>query len=235
MIGWTALSGAIGYEYNVSTSATPPTTGIPTNTNSFQATNLNSATQYYAHVRVQCGPGRYSKWFTRSFVTTCFKPSLFITALTPAVGTIDLGWNKIANVSNYEYAILDNELSPPGSLSSTVDTIVHLTGLVGGGKYYLHVRTHCQLGSVSSWSVMEFHTTGLAVYPNPAGNLITLTIYGENATGGEISVVNVNGQIMTKLRLSGNSTRLNIGSYASGIYFLKYYKGKNYVTQIVKQ
>ncbi|MFZ1527173.1 MAG: GEVED domain-containing protein [Ferruginibacter sp.] len=68
---WTAVAGASGYQYQVSTSATPPASGTATAGTSVNATGLGASTQYYAHVRTDCGAGGFSTWLTVPFITSC--------------------------------------------------------------------------------------------------------------------------------------------------------------------
>ena len=72
---WDAITGAAGYEYAVTTSATPPTSGTAT-TATFQAVSgLTPQTLYYLHVRSMCSAGVYGNWATTSFLTGYCIPS----------------------------------------------------------------------------------------------------------------------------------------------------------------
>jgi hypothetical protein len=235
IIKWTAFSGVDGYEYVVTTNPNLPQSGTFTTGDSYQATGLISATQYHVYVRVQCGPGRFSQWSTSTFTTSCFKPSLFVLKIPTLTGVADLGWNKIANSVKYEYAILGNELSPGGSSAFTTDTVIHARGLRPGGKYYLHVRSHCEKGSISAWSVLRFYPRGIEVYPNPASNNIRINLYEANTSDGEIEIFDAIGRVMTKVKLTGNTININIGHYASGVYFIRYSKENGFITRIIKK
>jgi hypothetical protein len=69
-VSWDVVSGAIGYEYFVSNSATPPASGTATTNSYIQPTGLSSQTLYYIHVRTNCGSG-FSSWSTTSITTAC--------------------------------------------------------------------------------------------------------------------------------------------------------------------
>lgn len=69
-ISWNAASGAVGYEYAVTTSSTPPSSGTSTASTSTSVSSLTPATLYYAHVRTDCGSSSYSSWASSSFTTT---------------------------------------------------------------------------------------------------------------------------------------------------------------------
>jgi hypothetical protein len=68
-VSWTAVAGATGYEYEVSTSITPPASGTVTTNISEPVSGLNGTTTYYLHVRTDCGSGTFSSWSTLSFIT----------------------------------------------------------------------------------------------------------------------------------------------------------------------
>jgi hypothetical protein len=67
-----SLTGAVGYEYAITTSATPPASGTATNANVYvQPTGLSPQTVYYLHVRSECAGSTYGNWATISFTTSC--------------------------------------------------------------------------------------------------------------------------------------------------------------------
>jgi hypothetical protein len=71
-ISWTAASPAPsnGYEYAVTTSATPPSSGTASSSTSVSVTSLSENTTYYIHVKSYCGGSDYSSWVTSSSFTT---------------------------------------------------------------------------------------------------------------------------------------------------------------------
>lgn len=68
-INWGAVTGASGYEWNFSNTATPPTVGTPILGNSATLSGLNPSTLYYFFVRTDCGTNGYSLWSTYTFTT----------------------------------------------------------------------------------------------------------------------------------------------------------------------
>lgn len=66
---WTAVQGT-NYEYAISASVNPPSSGTNTSAGSVALTALQPGTQYYLHVRSICGGG-FSGWSTLSFTTAC--------------------------------------------------------------------------------------------------------------------------------------------------------------------
>src|SRR5690606_34200267 len=75
-----AVASSQGYEWVVTTSATPPASGTATNNTTVNATGLTGSTLYYVFVRNNCGPGGFSPWSSTTFTTssTCNQPSNII-------------------------------------------------------------------------------------------------------------------------------------------------------------
>jgi endonuclease/exonuclease/phosphatase family metal-dependent hydrolase len=67
-LGWNTVAGALAYEYAVTTSATPPSSGTNTATNAVTATGLTAGTNYYLHLRTVCST-EFSGWATLPFST----------------------------------------------------------------------------------------------------------------------------------------------------------------------
>ena len=74
-VSWTAPipTPGVGYEYAVTTSATPPASGTSVTGTSASVTGLSAQTTYYLHVRSECIAGiEFSTWATSaSFTTPC--------------------------------------------------------------------------------------------------------------------------------------------------------------------
>ena len=69
-LNWTAVTGSIGYEQTVNTIASAPTTsGTATTLVSATYSSLLPSTNYYAHVRNNCGAGSFSDWVNVPFST----------------------------------------------------------------------------------------------------------------------------------------------------------------------
>lgn len=68
LLTWPSVANATGYEYAVTTSATPPASGTPTTDTFAMITGLIPQTTYYTYVRAHIG-SVYSNWAAKSFVT----------------------------------------------------------------------------------------------------------------------------------------------------------------------
>ncbi|HRO42656.1 MAG TPA: GEVED domain-containing protein, partial [Flavipsychrobacter sp.] len=68
-IGWGAVTGAPGYQYAITTSSTPPTSGTAATSNSVTgATFTPGSMNYYLHVRTACGGNTFSNWTSLPFM-----------------------------------------------------------------------------------------------------------------------------------------------------------------------
>lgn len=59
--------------------------------------------------------------------------------------------------------------------------------------------------------------TGVKIYPNPASDRIVV----ENLNGGDLTVLDLNGQIMIKQIIPNNKTTIDVSQLPGGIYILK--------------
>lgn len=231
-INWSAVSGAAGYEYAITTSSAAPASGTAITVNSYQATGLQSSTQYYVHVRTNCGPGGFSPWVSKAFTTPCLAPVLTATVNGNA-GVIQ--WNAVHGVMNFEYA-LTTYLAAPLSGTSTSDTVHTVSNLLPGTTYYFHVRSQCGAGGISEWATILFHTAGIEVYPNPVRNTITINLYGVSGGNGQLSLYDAAGKLVRKIVLTNNTTTMDMRGLAAGVYMMTYNDGKNkYRVRVVKR
>jgi hypothetical protein len=76
-------------------------------------------------------------------------------------------------------------------------------------------------GIIEPWtlpnSVAATTKAGIAVYPNPATDVITL----ENAKGTQVTIYNVTGRKVLTTSVTNNSTDIDISQLASGVYFIE--------------
>jgi len=231
-VKWNSVFGATGYEYAVTNSVTPPASGTATTDTGFEANNLSSVSQYYVHIRSNCGSG-YSPWITKSFKTSCLNP------LVTNISNGDLSqfkWNRVNGAVNYEYALTTYRTPPVGG-TVIQDTSVQFSKLSSGVSYYLHVRTKCsEGGGESAWTTESFQTTGLDAYPNPVNNTLTIKIYGWFGNAGEILISDAMGRIVRRISMMNNSLQVNVSDLATGVYLIKYSDGTNkYMVKVLKK
>ncbi len=162
-LGWTGVSGSLGYEIVVDQNASSPTgAGTFSATTSYHASGLAINSAYYFHVRNICSNG-YSPWVTSSFTTLnayCLPPaSILFSNVTTA--SVDLLWSLMPTTDWYEYRV-DQVLADPvygTPVNTTTAIATQITGLNPGEKYYMHIRSFCLNGNDSSiWKVDSFIT-----------------------------------------------------------------------------
>lgn len=156
---WTAISGATGYEYAITTSATPPASGTPVSTNAYNATGLNNGTNYYFHVRSKCSPTSFSIWNTTQFTTVACPtvPTNTITVSSITTVSASINWTAVSGSNGYEWALTQSS-SPPSSGTQQSANSYNPTGLFPGTTYYFHIRNQCLSPSNSVWTTKSFTT-----------------------------------------------------------------------------
>lgn len=158
---WGAAGTAIGYEYIVDQNSSPLPTSTPTATTNLTATegSLTPNTQYYIHLRSQCGTNNFSPWVTLPFntLTACAianPPGIVVTALD--TNSVTITWPVVSTAVDYEY-ILKQDKNAPTDNSGVIVTgnnIATFKPLVSGETYYFFLRVKC-LGVDSSAWIMD--------------------------------------------------------------------------------
>ena len=198
-ISWTApaVGTPAGYEYAITTSATPPASGTVTAATSVNNVALPATnTTYYLHVRTDCGAGSYSGWVTSSSFT-----SPQITAITSGDFGVAANWNNGTGPVCNQVAIIPTGITL-GVSSGTV-TSGNLTIQSGG------------VLNVSGGTL----TIGCTNNNSTLSNLGTLTVSGGTlAVNGNLS--NGTGSSFTQsagtILVDGNNNGVAATSVASG-------------------
>lgn len=75
---------------------------------------------------------------------------------------------------------------------------------------------------------------GFTLYPNPAGDLLTLEMEEQNP--GEVTILNLAGQAVLQQNFSGRKLEASLGSLPPGIYVIKVRQGRQWASgKFVKQ
>ncbi|WP_395051905.1 GEVED domain-containing protein, partial [Flavobacterium sp.] len=144
---WTAAVPVpgVGYEYAITTSATPPTSGTPLAGTSGSVTGLVSGSTYYLHVRSECvATTEYSAWATSiAYVTPVVSPvpylEPFATTALPAFWSTDFSFGTNVSVTgNPGNAIFRNLWS---STPTGLITTGNVGAVVSGMKLNFDYRT----------------------------------------------------------------------------------------------
>jgi hypothetical protein len=167
-LSWGIVSSATSYDYIVSTSATPPTTGfLNTTGTTYTATGLTASTTYYLHVRSVCSPTASSSWSTLSFKTKdpCSEPTPFkFVDITDK--SVKLQWTGLPAATSYEYSIDTLRPLPATGYSLTTNTDVSITDLKSDKWYYVYIRSNCGTGVNSGWYLDSFKTRRTCASPD---------------------------------------------------------------------
>lgn len=124
-----------------------------------------------------------------------------------------------------------------------------ITGILyyGFGQYELKPRNNDDIvglnvaldpanyADTSSSSVQHLNVANIALFPNPANNYVILA--GDNLEGASISVISINGQIITQQNSIQSKARLNLAGLESGLYLVevKLADGNIYRSKFIKQ
>ena len=160
-VGWNAVVGSVGYEYAVTTSSTPPSSGTSTSATTANLTTLTPSTTYYLHVRNKCTGNGISQWVTYTFTTLppCQPPIGF--NLTNLLSTsVTINWNVWLSALSYDYLVDQNRDDPTSTtgLQNTLLTTANIGSLTENTWYYVHIRSNCAGGEQSAWSLDSFLT-----------------------------------------------------------------------------
>lgn len=178
---WNAVTGSQGYEYALTTTATPPASGTPTSALTYNATGLILGTNYWFYVRNKCNATSYSGWAVVPFATEACPTAGAPTIVTNIPGSVTFSWpgNTHPMLVGYQYAVTTSPALPTAwtntnSLSATVNS------LVPGTTYYAHVRSNCSANQGNDQYIQFVNP-----FP-PCYAPATLSITGVNMHGAEI-------------------------------------------------
>jgi hypothetical protein len=174
-LSWTAVTGAVGYEYVLDQISTNPTgAGTATTAVTYNAATLLPFTTYYMHVRTNCG-SNFSGWVTISFVTQCVPPAATITAASAttfcAPASVVLNANTATGLS---YQWKNNTVDIPGATSASY------TATASGSYTVVTSISTCNTTSAAvTVTVLPRPDTSVTVSPLSAtvcsGSNVTLT------------------------------------------------------------
>lgn len=130
---WTASSPvpSSGYEWAVTTSATPPASGTSTTGLTASSTGLTANTTYYLHVRSNCGGSGFSSWTTSSFFTGYCVPSgsttYYLTNVVTSGGVTNFSNpTTTGGYNNYSSTIsCSNYIGSPTTITLSTNTGTH--------------------------------------------------------------------------------------------------------------
>ncbi len=200
-VSWSApSSGPVpsGYEYAVSTSATPPASGTAvTGTSAASAAGTVTINQtQYLHVRSNCGTNGYSSWATTSFA------GAQVTAIASGDFATSTNWNDGVGPVCGQSVVIPNGISM--TMASGSASVAGLT-IQSGGSLDISASGTVTVGCTNNNSTVSNSGT-LSV----SGGSLTVNGNIFNATGSTFS------QSGGTITIDGNNNGSTTGSVASG-------------------
>ena len=147
-----------------------------------------------------------------------------------------LNWTEPMGSAGSEYVVSTSAATPTGSGTATTALTYSPTGLTPSTVYYAFVRDSCAPANLSAWVSTTFTTTAtstqtkttandhfdLTAYPNPAKEILNISISGTVNTGANIALTDVTGKTVRSVKADANQLSLNTAGLPSGIYLIRY-------------
>jgi hypothetical protein len=102
------------------------------------------------------------------------------------------------------------------------------------GKAYYRIKQADRDGKISNSHIMLLNTTAsssVSIYPNPTTDVVTISSNGLINTNAVLS--DINGRVLQTIRISSNTTTVNMSGYANGMYLLQLQNGET--IKLIKQ
>lgn len=247
LLTWDSAINATGYEYALTTSATPPMSGTVISDTFYNASGLTQGTTYYFHLRAICASSNLGPWTTISFTTlqACYAVTgLSISNITQTGAKFN--WDADTATMWYEYLVTSGSEDPSPAGSGTTKNYYTTAILSPGQTYYFHVRKKCNNFLLSPWINQEFTTLEVvnsltelsnqlfSVTPNPTSGRITIKM--NNYVANEqtnFMVTDVFGKVLRSYATSQDHLDMDLSDLPSGVYFVRVNaKSGNYIKQI---
>ena len=140
-LGWTAASGANGYQIAKKKLTDKGYTYLTAADTSYHDENIIAGTIYYYQVRPVYRSGKaktYGAWSSTKSITTLFRPT--VTALRYLNGNmLNINWNKIKGVSHYKL-VFKRTTDKEWNYRDVKSTYYNVPNATRGARYYIQVR-----------------------------------------------------------------------------------------------
>ena len=154
------------------------------------------------------------------------------------LNTYEINQNGVTATAVYPYfqdADLIGQDIPTGVVSIT--GVNFATSKIGNTnpdyRYYIVPRSYNDLGT-GIYNYMAENE--VSVSPNPAVDMMRVTVKNDNFQVRNLYVVDINGRVISSMKVNDNDMMLNVSNLASGCYFLRLTDGKSNVTaKFIKQ
>jgi len=206
---------------------------------------LKAGTKYYYHLKTECVSGSTvttDAYFETKAANGCAPASEVKVNEVTSTGA-RINYKLPLNIASATLELLTPNTSAwharlivPGS------SYIDLNELVPQTRYYFRIRTICTSGSISYSPDTGFTTAGaktadmgvgattapvsldlaISCFPNPAKDILSVTIYGEGDQLIRVRLANVYGRAVFEGKFPLNTEqRINVQNYPRGIYVLK--------------
>ncbi|MBE0637372.1 MAG: T9SS type A sorting domain-containing protein [Bacteroidales bacterium] len=245
---WDDISGLTKFEYQVDDNAEFASPDVELTENIIEpAKNLMYGTQYFWRMR-----GRHevdtTDWSLVWNFTTFTTPVLTSPANgdTGVVLRPQLRWDQIKGTIKYEInyckdlEMLDSKIYYKDASDDEIPLLNVNTDLESSTLYYWRVRAMSAIDTSDFSPVWTFTTSSpvgvpeyfkdseLAIFPNPAHDVINIQINTNQRTDVELAIYDLLGQAVFKRNLSLNAgfnqSELLLGDISNGIYLIKLVK-----------
>ena len=165
----------------------------------------------------------FNSHYAYEYTEHCYPVQNFSALLNDESGVLTLSWNAPEQVTPSGYNIyIDDELIEENYQEDTFnnftinDDKTHIAEVVA---VYEDGKTSVGAAKiVEIWNdVIEKDETTFNVYPNPANEIVKLSIVGSQAS--VIRIYNVMGMMVDEIATDSNDIKINISDYVPGVYF----------------
>ena len=91
--------------------------------------------------------------------------------------------------------------------------------VTGFSGFYIHTVNVDHPLSVTNTTGSDF---AFHAYPNPVENTLTVNVSGTRNGDSYLSLTDATGKLIQKVKVTDNTTQINMSALASGLYFIKY-------------
>ena len=142
---------------------------------------------------------------------------------------ISIAWD--ANPSVINWNVRHRTADNPWTVVTVNTNSYTITGLTGLTTYDIHVQANCGDDNYSEWSgtyaqttnvgVVNYLDNSIALYPNPANDVVNVQCTMNNVQLEGIEVIDVYGKVVRTVVGMPMQTRINVSDLAAGMYFVR--------------
>ena len=158
-----------------------------------------------------------------------------ITATLNTNQTVDVNWKIASEINTEKYLVQrageDGMFTSVGTVIANKQASYQFNDLnpVSGHNYYqikaIDFDGAISLSDIANIQLNSLKTLGFAVYPNPAQDVVNISLGNINSKSVKINVIDLKGAIKSSSKVSLNGTdntvTLNVANLTSGIYIIQ--------------